>query len=170
MAEDLTDWPILLARHGAAGTAPALNDAEAAEGAFVAACMRLDRDLVRAQIEQHPEYLHSPKAVLAAALRDRADVVAFLLDLGVPLEIEDDSQQRTLHLAASHNALRVAQLLIERGAEVDPRETQWDATPIGFASYGEHDRDGRSSEPVLEGRLDARLPGLRRPLARGVAG
>jgi ankyrin repeat protein len=139
--EGLTDMADLLARHGASRTPPALNpalsDAEAAEGAFVAACLRLDRDFVRVQLEQHPEYLRSPKAIFIAAQRDRADVVAFLLDLGVPLEIEDDYKQRTLHEAASHNALRVAKLLIERGAEIDPRETQWNATPIGFASYGD---------------------------------
>jgi uncharacterized protein len=135
--EGLTDIADLLARHGAARTTPALDDEEAAEAAFVAACLRLDRDLVRAQLEQDPEYLRSPKAMFIAAQRDRADVVAFLLDLGVPIEIEDRHKQRALHEAASHNALRVATLLIERGAEIDPRETQWNATPIGFASHGD---------------------------------
>ena len=40
-------------------------------------------------------------------------------------------------MAAGHHALRVAKLLIERGAEVDPRESQWDAAPIGVAAYGD---------------------------------
>ena len=38
----------------------------------------------------HPEYLRSPTAMFAAAQQDRADVVAFLLDLGMSVEIEDE--------------------------------------------------------------------------------
>ena len=60
-----------------------------------------------------------------------------LLDLGVPLEIENEHKQRALHAAAGHNALSVARLLIERGADVDPIETNWNAAPIGFAAYGD---------------------------------
>jgi len=131
--EGLTEMADLLARFGAVRSTPVLAEEEA----FVAACLRLDRDAVRAQLETHPEYLHSPKALFAAARRDRDDVVAFLLDLGVPLESEDETHQRALHVAASHNAMRVAKLLVDRGAEIDPREANWNATPIGFAAYGE---------------------------------
>lgn len=52
-------------------------------------------------------------------------------------EIEDQQMQRPLHVAAGHEAFRVAQLLIDRGAEMDPRETNWDATPLGYAVYGQ---------------------------------
>ena len=72
-----------------------------------------------------------------AARRDRADVVAQLLDLGVPLEIEGPHKNRILHEAAGANALSVVQLLIARGAEVDPRESEYGAAPIGFAAYGD---------------------------------
>jgi ankyrin repeat protein len=122
----------LLLRYGATPSAPVLDEQER----FIAACFRLDRDEVLAHLEKHPEYLHSPDAIFAAAQRDRADVVEFLLDLGVPIEVQNSHKQRTLHMAAGDNALNVARLLIERGAEVDPRETQWDTTPIGWAAYG----------------------------------
>ena len=71
---------------------------------------------------------------------DRADVVAFLLDLGIPIEIEDRHKNRPLHTAAAHDALRVAALLIERGAEIDPVETNWDNTPLDFAVYHQKPR------------------------------
>jgi ankyrin repeat protein len=97
--------------------------------AFADVCFRLDEQGARALIAQHPEYLNSTIPIFAAAKRDRADVVAFLLDLGTPIEIADESQQRPLHVAAYSNALRVAQLLIDRGAELEPVENNWTNTP-----------------------------------------
>lgn len=123
----------LLLRHGATPVIPPLEGEEA----FIDACLRLDREDVRRQLETHPEYLQSHKAMFAAARRDRPDVVEFLLELGVSIEIEDAHKQRPLHEAAGHGSLRVARLLVEGGAEIDPRETQWNATPIGFAAYGD---------------------------------
>ena len=96
--------------------------------------MRLDRDEIRRRLQEHPEYLRSPRAIFMAARRDRADVVAQLLDLGVPLEIEGPHKKRILHEAAGANALSVVQLLIGRGAEVDPRESEYGAAPIGVAA------------------------------------
>jgi ankyrin repeat protein len=150
----------LLVRYGAttAGTPPGPEGEEA----FVAACLRLDRDHVRAMAERHPEYLKSAKAIIAAAEKDRAEVVAFLLDLGVPIEVANEQQQRPLHAAAWGNALRAAELLIERGAEIDPREAEWGNTPLDFAVHFQYrpmiDLLGRHSRDiwnlVFTGRLD----------------
>jgi ankyrin repeat protein len=104
-------------------------------GVFTDVCFRLDEKEARALIEQHPEYLHSTVPIFAAAKRDRADVVALLLDLGTPIELADDSQQRPLHVAAYSNALNVARLLIDRGAEVEPVESTWNNLPLDFALY-----------------------------------
>lgn len=102
---------------------------------FTDVCFRLDQHEARALIARHPEYLHSSVPIFAAAKRDRADVVAFLLDLGTDIEVADDSQQRALHVAAYSNALAVAQLLIDRGAELEPVENHWNNTPLDFAMY-----------------------------------
>jgi hypothetical protein len=106
--------------------------------AFLAACFRLDRSAVDAALRKHPTYLQSPDALFAAARRDRADVVAFLLELGVSIEVEDEYHQRALHVAAGSDARRVAALLIERGAEIDPRESRWGGTPMGHAAHNDH--------------------------------
>ncbi len=129
------DLAELLARHGAKRT-----DVKDAEGLYVAACMRLDRDEVLRLLAQHPEYRTSPKAMLAAIKRDRDDVVALLLEIGTPVEMENENKQRPLHIAASNDAVQVAELLIRRGAEIDPVEPRWNNTPIDFAVYHEHAR------------------------------
>lgn len=123
----------LLVRHGATPSEPVLDDYER----FAAACFRLDRLEAQALLERHPEYLRDHRAMFAAARRDRADAVAFLLDLGVSIEIEDRHKQRPLHEAAGHGALGVARLLIQHGAEIDPRDAVWNATPIGFAAHSD---------------------------------
>lgn len=124
----------LLARYGAHRIDVALDDEEA----FVTAALRLDRARARQIVADHPEVLRSPKAIFAAAKQDRADVVEFLLDLGTSIEVEDPKKQRPLHIAAASNALAVAELLIARGAEIDPIELNWENTPLDFAIYHDH--------------------------------
>jgi ankyrin repeat protein len=126
----------LLVRHGAQRHEVVLDD----EDRFVAACLGLNREQVQQFLSQHPEYLQSTKAIFAAAERDRADVVAFLLDLGTPIEVEDSNKQRPLHVAAASDAVSVAELLIDRGAELDPYELNYSNTPLDFAVYFEHRR------------------------------
>jgi ankyrin repeat protein len=138
----------LLVRYGAkreiynrerSGDSAAPNAVEfEGEDAFIASCLRLDLNGALFQLRKHPEYRASPEAMYAAATIDRADVVEFLLDLGFSIEITNETNKRIIHEAASSNALQVAKLLIERGAEVDPIETTWDTTPIGWAAHADH--------------------------------
>jgi ankyrin repeat protein len=124
----------MLLRYGAAPTAIALTDEEKLK----AAAFALDRARAREIAEAHPGLLRSTKVVFEAVRSDRDDVVAFLLDLGVPLEVEDRQRTRPLHEAAYHNATKVGRLLIERGAEIDPVELHWSNTPLDFAVYARH--------------------------------
>ena len=123
----------LLVQYGAKPVELVLTDVEA----FLSACFRLDRETAKQLLKQHPEFRQSPHAMFAAAKHNRPDVLELLVDLGFSIEIEDNQKQRPLHKAAAHNALRAAKFLLERGAEPDPKETNWGATPIGFASYGQ---------------------------------
>ncbi|HSO76607.1 MAG TPA: ankyrin repeat domain-containing protein, partial [Blastocatellia bacterium] len=133
LRNEFSEMAGLLERYGATPSARVVLDGVEA---LTAACFRLDRQEALAQIAAHPEYLSSPAPMFAAARVDRADVVEFLLDLGMSIEVEDEHNQRPLHEAASHDSLRVAQLLIERGAEVEPVETNWNNTPLDHALYG----------------------------------
>jgi hypothetical protein len=75
----LTEFADLVRRYGGkAGTTPLSPDES-----FLAACMRLDRAAAERIAGEHPELLRSHKAMFEAAKRDRPDVMALLLDLGV---------------------------------------------------------------------------------------
>lgn len=112
------------------------------EEAFMAACLRLDRTTAEARLKAHPEYLSSPKPMSIAAARDRDDIVKLLLALGMSPDIEDpeEGKQRPLHVAAYNGALRVAGLLIERGAQIDPREARYESTPLWGAVWAQQQR------------------------------
>jgi ankyrin repeat protein len=138
MQRGFTEMTDLLVRHGASPGTVVLEG----EKAFASACLSLDRAGAQAQLEQHPEYLLAPGPMHAAAERDRADVVALLLDLGMSADVEDPQQgsRRPLHVAAYNDALHVAALLIEHGAEIDPIESNHGATPLWFAVWGQRPR------------------------------
>ena len=163
----LTEMADLLARHGADRAEVALSDEEK----FIAACFRLDRDAVNAHVAKHPEYLHSPHAMFAATERDRADVAALLLDLGVSPNIEapGSGKQHPLHSAAWMDSPKVGALLIERGAEVDHRESNYGATALGFAYHGQRQRMiqllGRFSRDVWNLTASGQVDRLRELLA-----
>lgn len=148
VARGYTEMAELLVRYGATRTPPTFEGHEA----FSDACIRMDRPMVRAMLGEHPEYLSDPRALFAALRLDRADVVAMLLDLGVSPDIADrESGASALHTAAAAGAERSAELLIERGADVNVRDRAYDSTPLGWASYlqrapmvallAEHSRD-----------------------------
>jgi ankyrin repeat protein len=126
----------LLARHGAKRSEVALEGREA----FAAACFRLDRETAQGLLAQDREYLNSTDAIFAAAKRDRADVVELLLDLGVSPDVNDRENQRALHIAAYHDSIRVGSLLLERGAEIDPVESNWGNTPLDAAVHSDSAR------------------------------
>jgi ankyrin repeat protein len=98
---------------------------------------------VQAALSEQPDLLHSTEAIFEAARRDRADVVAMLLDLGASPNVADDTNQRPLHIAAYANAVNVASLLLSRGADIDPVESNWNNTPLSAAIYAQR-------QPMIE--------------------
>jgi hypothetical protein len=114
------------------GVADALDGPQA----FQAACVRLDRNVAAKLADSHPEYLANPDPLLLAASRDLGEVAELLLDLGTSPDVANATNFRPLHAAASHDSARVGALLIERGAEIDPLETRFNASPLGWATHG----------------------------------
>lgn len=104
------------------------------QAAFQAACMQLDRDAARRLAAQHPECLHNPASMLIAARQGRADVVALLLQLGMDVDIADETQQRGLHNAVAGGSLEVVKLLVAHGANIDRPTTQYGGA-MGFAAH-----------------------------------
>jgi ankyrin repeat protein len=157
----------LLARHGATRSTPALTDDER----FIEACFRLDREEAGRSLLAHPELKESPAAIFQAARRDRPDVIALLLDLGVSVELQDQTGKRPLHEAAANNALRAAAFLVERGALIDPRESTYHGTPIGWAAHSDQremvELLSRHSRDICTLAFNGYVDRLRRILAEG---
>lgn len=128
----LDDFAELLAGYGAPRTTTDPRDTRA----FAAACFRLDHDRAAKLARDHPEFLQDPAPLLAAAERNRADVVSLLLDLGMSPDLADKTGLRAMHGAAYHGADAVVSLLIERGAQIDPYHDVY-GTPIGAAYWGQ---------------------------------
>jgi len=102
--------------------------------AFQVACLSSDRETARRLVASHPEYLRFPGPMYQAADRDRTDVAELLLELGVSPNVEHGGWT-ALHSAAHNNSMRVAKLLIERGATIDIREKKYQSTPLGHAVW-----------------------------------
>jgi ankyrin repeat protein len=120
----------LLVRYGA--NAPPLDG----QAAFQAACMQLDRDAARRLAEQHPECLHNPSPMLIATRQGRTDVVALLLELGMDVDIADETKQRGLHNAVAGDSIDVVKLLVAHGADIDRPTTRFGGA-MGFAAHFE---------------------------------
>ncbi|WP_293676127.1 ankyrin repeat domain-containing protein [uncultured Phenylobacterium sp.] len=106
--------------------------------AFQVAAMRRERATVRAMAEANPALLANPAPLLQAAAQGEAEAVAALLAAGMPPDLALRDGRRALHNAASRGSVPTARLLVEAGADVDARGTQYDATPLGFASHFGH--------------------------------
>jgi ankyrin repeat protein len=127
---------VLLERYGAKPSRVEVTDADR----FALACYRLDRTAAELLARKHPELLTSTVVLFRATKENRADIVRLLLDLGMSPNVEDTKKQRALHIAGYDDAADVAKLLIDRGAEIDMRESNWNNTPMDCAIYGQSQR------------------------------
>ena len=121
----------LLVRYGAPRSSMALNPMQR----LISACWRGDQATIRDEIATHPEFLKSHDALFAAARYNRRESAELLLDLGVSTDVESPEGERALHIAAYRDAVDVGELLLARGAEVDPIGRQYDNTPLGGARH-----------------------------------
>jgi ankyrin repeat protein len=123
---------------------------------FTEAVLRLDRSAAERLLEQHPRFRTDARPLFTVVERDRADALALLLDLGVNPDLADASAggRRALHVAAWAGAERAAALLIERGADVDARESMFNAVPLGVAAWAQYpgmvEMLGRHSRSIWE--------------------
>lgn len=119
----------LLVRHGA--TLPTLTTLEA----FCAAAMQGNIAEAKQLASDHPSVLASAHPMMIAVGRNEARVVQLLLDLGVSPDVSFGHNLRPLHNAADANAVEVAKVLLDRGAEIDPVEQRYNSTPLGHATF-----------------------------------
>ena len=165
--ERRTEMADLLARYGAARSVPVLS----AEEAFVAACLRMDREAVRSQLEAHPEYLQSETAIFrsgAARSRRRRRVPARSGRAARNRKLRASSGCCTRPRGTTPSASRsCSSSAVRRSIRSRPTGAR---TPIGWAAYGDRMEMIDFLSRFTEGRLDARVQGLRRSAARSPGG
>ena len=132
----------LLRRHGAA-------DRLSAGDRLVSACSRGDRAEAQRQLDADPDLLarlgdEERAALVRAAERGRDDAVALMLDLGFPPDARGDDGATALHAASYAGSASTVRLLLERGADVEGRDTTWNSTPLEWAKVGSGERPARA--------------------------
>ncbi len=147
----------LLARFGAS---TALTPADQ----FLAACRTGDRAAATALRDADPG-LAAPltteyhRILTDAADHGHAEAVQLMLDLGFPPDArsEQDDGATALHLAAAAGSVPTVRLLLDRGADIEARDTTWDSTPLEWAIVGSGMRLGHALDPDWPGTVSALL-------------
>lgn len=123
----------LLRRHGATVGATTSDPVST----FHDVLRRGDRTAARALLAAHPTWVREPRVLIGLAGLDDVGAMTLLLELGADPNVEDPTRgrERPLHRAALSGARRAAELLLAHGAEVDPQEASYGATPLGFARW-----------------------------------
>jgi ankyrin repeat protein len=130
---------------------------------FVGACARVDR----AEAERLSGVELAGKdleMIVFAAELAATETVRLMLDMGFPVNAVRESDGATpLHAAAYQGDADTAELLLTRGANVGAVDTNWDATPVQWATVGsEHNGDDEPTDGwatiinLLEGAAAAR--------------
>jgi ankyrin repeat protein len=155
----------LLVRYGAIRSTSVHNPMQA----LIAACHSSNLRTIREEVARHPEFLRASAPLFAATEANRRDAAELLLDLGTSPDVESAQGERALHIAAYHDSVDVAEVLIARGAEVDPIGRQYDNTPLGGAMHCQSKRMidllGRFSRSTWEVGYAGKIERLRELLA-----
>lgn len=126
---------------------------------LLGACARGDVAVVEALLAADPDLVGGFSDDDRAALVDLAAKsgtvpVRLLLDLGVPVSVRNHQGETALHTAAYEGRAETVKLLIDRGAELDACDANFEATPLAFATVGSgerpnHDGDWAATVRVL---------------------
>ena len=120
---------------------------------FIGACAVADRpaaeELLRLDPPLRNRLSDADRATLVRAAGDgRTEAVEVMLDLGFPVYARDELGQTALHEAAYAGHAGTVALLLERGAELDARDSRFNGTPLAFAAVGSGERPHTGGEWV----------------------
>ena len=131
---------------------------------YLAACRRADRAAATAVLSADPGLAARLTAEDHRVLTDAADhglaeAVRLMLDLGFPpgARSEQDNGATALHLAAAAGSPGTVRLLLDRGADIEARDTAWNSTPLEWAIVGSGMRLGHDPDPDWPATVGALL-------------
>lgn len=80
----------------------------------------------------------------------RIDVARYFIDAGIDPNLANKAGATALHRAAFTGAVEVAKLLIARGADVNAKDREYDATPLDWALHARSQDDRRDDREALD--------------------
>jgi len=150
-------------RAGRSDTAARLRDLGAIDEStdverFLGACLAGDRHSAERLLAEHPDLPDrmndEDRAVVVDAAGSRpADTIALMLDVGFSTDDRNHLGERPLHSAAYAGKADVVQLLLERGANVDVRDSRFNSTALAFATVGSGEQSGKPGDWIETVRL-----------------
>jgi len=136
-AAGTTELAELLHRYGADDNATDVDS-------FLSACRRADRVEAQRQLDDDPGLLErltdEERAAIFRAAEAGGTAVMLMLDLGFPIDTRSDDGGTPLHAAAYTGSTDTVRLLLDRGADIDARDTTWNSTPLVWAAVGSGER------------------------------
>jgi ankyrin repeat protein len=108
---------------------------------FLGACMTGHRDEARRLLAADPGILDrltdEERAIpTLAAGEGRSAALRVLADLGFDLSMEGTWAGTPLHNAAWHGQVEAVRTLLDLGVPVDPRDSEFGSSPLGWAAHG----------------------------------
>jgi ankyrin repeat protein len=118
---------------------------------FIGACRRADRPAAEHLLAGHPGLRDrltddDHAAVLGAAGSGSGAALGLMLDLGFSPHVRNESGEQPLHAASYAGNAEAVRLLLDAGAEVDARDTRFDARPLAFATVGSGEQAGQRGD------------------------
>ena len=147
----------LLAHHGASTAVSSADE-------FLAACRRADRAAATTILSADPGLPgrltpEDHRVLTDAADHGHTEAVRLMLDLGFPpgARSEQDNGATALHLAAAAGSTATVRLLLDRGADIEARDTAWHSTALEWAVVGSGMRLGHDPDPDWPASVSALL-------------
>ncbi len=80
-----------------------------------------------------------------------------MLDLGFPIEARGAQGGTPLHATAYAGSAETVRLLLDRGADLEARDSTWDSTPIVWATIGSGERPENNPQAEWVATVNALL-------------